>query len=51
MSEDPFLPEEDSPPPEHAPWGFRIMLVLVAIYLIYRLVQGIVWVAQHVPWR
>ncbi|HEY5684724.1 MAG TPA: hypothetical protein VIY70_05065 [Acidimicrobiia bacterium] len=39
----PYLPEEDSPPREPTPWGFRITLVLVGVYLLYRLGQGMVW--------
>ena len=39
----PYLPDEDSPPDKPTPWGFRITLVLVAIYLLYRLGQGAVW--------
>jgi hypothetical protein len=47
QDDSPFLPEEDSAPDEPSPWGFRITLALVAIYLLYRLGQGIVWAAQH----
>jgi hypothetical protein len=39
----PFLPDEDSQPDEPTPWGFRITLVLVGVYLAYRLGQGVVW--------
>ena len=39
----PYLPDEDSSPPEPTPWGFRITLFLVVIYLLYRLGQGAVW--------
>ena len=46
---DPFLPEEDSAPPdEPTPWGFRITVVLVAIYLVYRLIQLIVWLVGKI---
>jgi hypothetical protein len=41
---DAHLPEHDSEHPEPAPWGFRIVLVLVALYLLYRLFQGVAWV-------
>lgn len=44
---DPFLPEEDSPPPEPSPWGFRIVVAAAAIYLLYRLGQGIGWLIQR----
>jgi hypothetical protein len=43
----PFLPEEDSRPPEPSPWGFRIFVVLAAIYLLYRFGQGIGWLWQR----
>jgi hypothetical protein len=47
VSDSPFLPEEDSSPPEPSPWGFRIFVVLTAVYLLYRLGQGVGWVWQH----
>jgi hypothetical protein len=43
MSEDPFLPESDSEPDEATPWGFRITLVAAALYLLWRLVEGAIW--------
>jgi hypothetical protein len=30
---------------EPTPWHFKVLLVLVSIYLLFRLVQGIMWVA------
>lgn len=30
------------------PWSFKVMVVLVVLYLGWRLVQGIVWLWQHV---
>ncbi len=45
--ESPFLPEEDSRQPDPSPWGFRITLGLIALYLGYRLWQGIVWVVER----
>jgi hypothetical protein len=44
---DPFLPEDDSPPPEPSPWGFRITVAAAALYLLYRLGQGIGWLVQR----
>jgi hypothetical protein len=41
---DPYLPDQDTPPDEPSPWGFRIVLILVALYLLWRLIQGMVWV-------
>lgn len=43
MNESPYLPERDSDTPQPSPWGFRIFVVLTAIYLLYRLGQGIGW--------
>lgn len=31
-----------------APWHFKVLIAVTAVYLGYRLFQGIVWVAQHV---
>jgi len=36
--------EDDGPP---RPFGFRFVVVLTAIYLAYRLVQGIIWVVHR----
>lgn len=47
MSESPYLPERDSETPEPSPWGFRIFVFLAALYLLYRLGQGIGWVASR----
>jgi hypothetical protein len=43
VNESPYLPERDSDTPQPSPWGFRIFVVLTAIYLLYRLGQGIGW--------
>jgi len=43
VSKSPFLPDEDATPDEPTPWGFRITLVAAAVYLLYRLGQGVVW--------
>jgi hypothetical protein len=32
---------------EGAPWHFKVLLAATAVYLGYRLFQGLVWVAQH----
>jgi hypothetical protein len=32
---------------EPTPWHFKVLVVLVSIYLTFRLVQGIVWVGHH----
>lgn len=29
------------------PWHFKLLLALTTIYLAWRLIQGIVWVAQR----
>ena len=46
-NESPFLPEEDSQPPEPSPWGFRIFVTLAAVYLLYRFGQGVGWLWQR----
>jgi hypothetical protein len=37
----------DAEEEERWPVGFMVMLVLVALYLGWRLVQGVVWLVQH----
>ena len=42
---------EPQPPEDEelkAPFGFRLMVVLVVIYLGWRLVQGIAWVINRI---
>lgn len=29
------------------PWHFKVMIGGTAVYLVYRLVQGIVWLVHH----
>lgn len=38
-------PDDQVPP---APWSFKIMVVLAALYLAWRLIQGVVWVIERV---
>lgn len=33
---------------EPAPWHFKVLVAATAIYLAYRALQGIGWVAHHV---
>jgi hypothetical protein len=33
--------------PAHVPWHFKLLLVALVIYLGYRGVQGVVWVAHR----
>jgi hypothetical protein len=30
-----------------APWHFKVLIAVTAVYLSYRLFQGIFWVAHH----
>ena len=30
-----------------APWHFKLLLLATVVYLGWRLVQGVVWVAEH----
>lgn len=39
----PYLPDADSEPDVPSPWGFRLTVFLVILYLVYRLGQGVVW--------
>lgn len=32
----------------HLPWHFKLLLVVFAVYLGWRLVQGVEWVVHHV---
>jgi hypothetical protein len=40
-------PEEDEEERGPVPWHFKVMIGGTAVYLIYRLVQGIVWLVHH----
>lgn len=48
---DPAPPEPQSPEPaperDRAPWHFKVLVVATAAYLGWRLVEGVVWVAEH----
>lgn len=49
MSDSPYLPNEDSTPSdEGTPFSFKLILVLTAVYLLWRLVEGIIWVAERI---
>jgi hypothetical protein len=41
--DDPVPPEGDTVP---TPISFKVMVVLAVLYLLYRLVQGVVWLFQ-----
>ena len=44
QGDDPSGPEKAPP----APWHLKLLLIAVAIYLSYRLFQGVAWVVAHV---
>lgn len=48
--QDPCLPEADGPPEEAGsyPIGFKIAVGLTAVYLLWRLVQGVLWLISRV---
>jgi hypothetical protein len=49
VSESPFLPEQDSTDPDQGtPFSFKLVLVLTAVYLLYRLIQGVVWLVERI---
>jgi hypothetical protein len=46
---DELLPEADGPEEDvPTPFSFKLMIVLVVLYLGWRLVQGIVWLVQQI---
>ena len=38
---------DDDEGPRPIPWHFKVMAGGTAVYLVYRLVQGIVWLVHH----
>lgn len=38
---------ETAEEPSGAPWHFKVLVAVTAVYLGYRLFQGAVWVVQH----
>lgn len=45
----PFLPEHESDPEDlPTPWGFRITLIAVAAYLLWRVIQAVIWLAERI---
>ena len=48
--DDPCLPEADGPIDDKLsyPIGFKIAVGLTAIYLLWRLVQGVLWLISEV---
>jgi hypothetical protein len=51
VNTDPSLPKSDQDPDDRippAPWSFRIMVALAVLYLVWRLIQGIVWVIERI---
>lgn len=46
---DSYLPERDGPPEEKEsyPLGFKITVALTALYLLWRLVQGVGWLISR----
>ena len=39
--------EPDGTEPVPTPWSFKIMVVLLAIYLLYRFGEGVVWLIER----
>ena len=46
---DPYLPDTDghTEKRESYPWGFKITIALTALYLLWRLIQGIGWLVSR----
>ncbi len=38
---------DDGVAPPKAPWHFKVMLLALALYLAWRGVQGVDWIARH----
>ena len=36
-----------APPSPKAPWHFKVLLVGLVVYLGYRAIQGVEWLAHH----
>ncbi len=51
-SDGPESSTETDPTVDHevvpTPWSFKIMVVLLAIYLLYRSWQGVVWLIERI---
>lgn len=47
--DDPYLPEADGSPEEKEsyPIGFKVAVGLTAIYLLWRLAQGVLWLISR----
>ncbi len=47
---DSYLPETDGPTEakESYPIGFKVVVTLTAIYLLYRLGQGVLWLIARI---
>lgn len=41
-------PRGEEQPAGGAPWHFKALIAVTAVYLSYRLFQGIVWVGHHI---
>ncbi len=49
LTEEGTCPVCGSEPLEHrkSPWYFKFMVVATVIYVIFRIVQGIIWLSHH----
>lgn len=36
-----------APARTRVPWHFKLLIVATAVYLVYRLAQGILWMVHH----
>ncbi len=41
-------PADEEPAPIKAPWHFKVLLVCLVVYLGWRGVQGVDWLARHI---
>jgi hypothetical protein len=47
MVSEPTDPDDLGSGSSGAPWHFKVLIAVTAVYLSYRLYQGIYWVANH----
>lgn len=49
LGDDGACPECEEPlaGPQKAPWHFKLLIVAIVLYLGWRAVQGVAWVAQR----
>ena len=44
---EPMVLTDQAEPAPVAPWHFKVLIAATAVYLGYRLFQGVLWMAHH----